>query len=619
MPAGRSASLALAARLRALDDAELEELIVSRDVRESGIRDFFDLADALLDRTSIQRALARLDRPTLGAIAMVGTLGAPTLPDVAARLPLDDLTERLAAAVKLQLLDEDAGRYLVWEPVTEQLHGWPEDGLPSTDDLIKVTPPAALDAVADVDRDATDRAAADRAFATITQIAELLAELERLPARPLARGGLGLPEMKRLAEATQVTVDDVMALHDVAERAALVGLDRPGWLPTEAAQRWLLAPAKERWALLAQAWLSNLGPDVRRLLADRPRSRWGASLGEYVSWLYPAGSDWMQERSRITRRDAELLGVVAGEAPSSAGTLLITDGADAASRVMGPLFPSEVERVYVQHDLSVVSPGPLAPHLDARLRGIADVEQRGIAATYRISGSSLSRGLAAGESAESIHAMLEQLSLTGIPQPLDYLIKDTAARFGSLRVAPLDGSGEPGWPEYGRLSAVRSDDEHLLGLVAVDVSLASLGLVRGGPNRLLSRFDQGVVYWAMREAHYPVVAEDAHGTPIILRPRRATPAATTPPRGAADLVAALRASTLGEPTETGKAWLARQLDVAIKGRLTVTVSVRMPDGRDVDYLLEPTGLAGGRLRGRDRLADLERTLPLSHITAVSPS
>ena len=39
------------------------------DVREPRIRDFFDLADALLDRASIQSALQRLDRPALAVLA----------------------------------------------------------------------------------------------------------------------------------------------------------------------------------------------------------------------------------------------------------------------------------------------------------------------------------------------------------------------------------------------------------------------------------------------------------------------------------------------------------------------------------------------------------------------
>ncbi|MFT4123587.1 MAG: hypothetical protein QM635_07135, partial [Microbacteriaceae bacterium] len=63
-------------------------------------------------------------------------------------------------------------------------------------------------------------------------------------------------------------------------------------------------------------------------------------------------------------------------------------------------------------------------------------------------------------------------------------------------------------------------------------------------------------------------------------------------------------------------WLERQLELAVRSRLSVAVSVRMPDGVVQEYTIEPTGIAGGRLRARDRQADLERTLPLARIEAV---
>jgi len=49
----------------------------------------------------------------------------------------------------------------------------------------------------------------------------------------------------------------------------------------------------------------------------------------------------------------------------------------------------------------------------------------------------------------------------------------------------------------------------------------------------------------------------------------------------------------------------------------VRVTVRLPDDSLADYVLEPAGLAGGRLRARDRAADVERTLPLASIVAVA--
>ena len=66
-----------------------------------------------------------------------------------------------------------------------------------------------------------------------------------------------------------------------------------------------------------------------------------------------------------------------------------------------------------------------------------------------------------------------------------------------------------------------------------------------------------------------------------------------------------------------QAWLARQLDIAVRGRMTVNVTVTLRDGSTVDYLLEPVHLAGGRLRAKDRQSDIERTLPLASIVAVS--
>jgi hypothetical protein len=42
-------------------------------------------------------------------------------------------------------------------------------------------------------------------------------------------------------------------------------------------------------------------------------------------------------------------------------------------------------------------------------------------------------------------------------------------------------------------------------------------------------------------------------------------------------------------------------------------------GDTADYLLAPASVATGRVGARDRKADIERTLPLSAIAAVSPA
>jgi hypothetical protein len=128
------------------------------------------------------------------------------------------------------------------------------------------------------------------------------------------------------------------------------------------------------------------------------------------------------------------------------------------------------------------------------------------------------------------------------------------------------------------------------------------------------------VFWALSDARYPVAAEDVDGTIVGLhRHRIARQVEAAEPNPAANLVEKLRAAELAEESDTSEQWLARQITSAIRGKTTIAVSVAMPDGRVVEYLLEPTGIGGGRLRGRDRDADIERTLPLSSIQGLRES
>jgi hypothetical protein len=374
-----------------------------------------------------------------------------------------------------------------------------------------------------------------------------------------------------------------------------------------------------RWARLAAAWFARLPDDIRRLLATRTGATWGEHLADYVRWLYPAGGDWMRDRALAFSREAEILGITANHAPSSAAVALLGSGESAAAKVISALFPPEIDKVYLQHDLSIVAPGPLEPRLDARLRRIADVETRTLATTYRVSESTINRALTTGETAHSIRDFLNEIALTGIPQPLEYLIVGAAARFGSLRVGAIL---EPptAADQQGAQSYVIAEDATVMSAIMVDHGLIPLGLTRIGPYKAVSRFTLDVVFWSLSEARYPVAAEDASGTIILLdrlRTARSIAAPQEPP--AQTIVNRLRLIGASTVAEDDKAWLERQLDTAIKAKIGLTVTVAMPDGSSVNLQLEPASLAGGRLRARDRRSDLERTLPLASITAVSPA
>ncbi len=624
MPASSGSALALAARLRALDDDALTRLVTERGIRQQGIRDFFDLAEALLDRASVQAALQRLDRPTLALLAVAGeltaTTGAPTAAQLAAALhvPAYEISERIATAEMAGLLGVEANRLAPWDAVVDQLNAWPAFGLPSRAELVGSTPPAALEPVSEADARFVDRGAGDRAFGTLTAVTELVLALREEPARQLARGGVALPDARRLAAATGFESDEVDLLLDIASRAGLAQLEGGVWTASDSAAAWLDGSHLERWAGLADAWLERLPDELRSVLRDRAHAVWGDGLTDFVQWLFPAGGDWIRERLTAVAREAELLGLTGGSTPSTPGAALLVQGADAASTAMASLFPPEVDQVYVQHDLSIIAPGPLVATVDTRLRGIAEVEARGLASTYRVTAASLTRALIGGETAEGIRSFLETISLTGIPQPLDYLLNDTAGRFGSLRVGALDpGAAEPGLREFGMSSYVRSDDTAILRQAAVDQNLAPLGLTPDADHRLLSRFDLALVYWTLADARYPVVAEDAEGAIVELRrERRAGAGGGANDDTAAILIARVRAVSTSTPEDTGAAWLARQLESAVKNKAAVIVEVRLPDGTQAEYHLEPAALANGRLRARDRRADIERTLPLSSITAV---
>lgn len=613
--AASGSALALASRLRALEDDALARLITQRAVRENGIHDFFDLAEALLDRSNVQAALERLDRGTLAVLAVAGELaetgGAPTAEQLAARLvlPIGEVRERIAIAVEAGLLGAESGRYAPWDAVVEQLRAWPAFGLPAGHDLESSTPPAVLEPVSEADVRFIDRGAGDRGFSTLGAVTEILLALRDAPARRLTRGGLALPDARRLAGIAGVDAGEVELLLDIAARAGLAVLAGPEWVPTANLTEWLGRSRIDRWAELANGWLGRLPDDLRDLLRARAHAVWGDGLLDYLNWLYPAGGAWIRERAEAAAREAELLGITGAGAPSTAGRRLLLDGTAPAAEAMAACFPPEVDQVYLQHDLTVIAPGPLRVDLETRLRGMAEAEARGVASSFRITAVSLTRAFVAGETADGVRAFLSSLSLTGIPQPLEYLITDTAARFGTLRVGRREE--EPG-------AYVRSDDTELLQQLAVDQALNPLSLETVGVHRLVTRFDVGLLYTALLDARYPVVAEDAEGEIVAMRAeRRATSGGAVTDDTVALLVSRVRRSAADAPEEADRAWLARQLELAIKGRVTVAVTVRLPDDTLAEYLLEPAALAGGRLRARDRRSDIERTLPLSSIVSVA--
>ncbi|MFT4051227.1 MAG: helicase-associated domain-containing protein [Microbacterium sp.] len=562
----------LAHELEARGDAALASLLAARQVSpDVPWADAFDAVDHLLEPASLARAIAAL------------TAGEAHTLDVAIASGAAPVGAERDALIACALLDE---RGAPWESVAAAFRA----AVPIAHENI----PAAAPPV-------DDDAEAERAFTASASLADVLQEALSSPLGRIGTGTLGAVDRRRLIEsgvvADAAAADDLVA---IAERTGLLAVVERAWLVTSRGIAWLHSGTVTRWLDVATRLIAALPAAVRT-----PHGGWQ----DLTDWpaAYPFDPAW-PARAAATATLLKRWAVVdaSGTAPAWSQPAADGDGFDQAA--LAALLPPEVDRVFLQNDLSAIAPGSLAPQLDIRLRSMARRESRAQASTYRFTADTLADALTAGETAATLRAFLLELSLTGLPQPLAYEIERSASRHGALRVGP---------DRHGR-TRVASDDEALLRTIAVDQALRPLGLVPDG-DELVTRSSADTAFWMIADARYPVVAVDADGQRRALDRHRLAPDPvpdTEPAEVYAELIARLR-STQGADADA--AWLARELEQAVRTRATLTVAVRMPGApgdAEREFTIEATGLSGGRLRGVDKNVDVERTLPVASITRV---
>lgn len=547
----------LAARIQAMSDDALDRLVVERQV-PAQLGSTFDLAEHLLTDASIAQALRWRSAAEITALAA----GASTPRLDALLLGVDGVAvpqARLRAA-EAGAVVPDAVAAPVESPIAPQM---------AIDEAIKVS--------------------------------ELVHRIADAPITLRSRSQLPAATARALAAAIDA---EPAQLEERLEPALLAGLiDRhDGRLrATVDADPWLASPVPDRWVRLASAWL-GVHPDLDAVAA-------------FSREQFPlADAAVLAERER-QHRQAERLGLAHRGTLTTLATDLRADlegatdegaAAGTARAALAAHVPPATASVYLQPDLSAVAPGPLEATVETRLRRIASLERAGIASQWRVTAQSVATGLAAGETAEGLLAFLGEVSLTGLPQPVAYLVRDTAARFGALRVRAVDPVAEGG-----ARSQARSDDEQMIRTIAVDRALVSAGPLQTGPHRITFRTSAEEALEALLEERYPAVLEDDAGELVVRVPDRA-------PRRERErhrLVARLRDAGF-EVGEQERAWLERQLLSAVRERVPVRLTVTTT-GEPVDVELVPLAVANGRLRARDANRDVERTLPLSAITKVA--
>ncbi|WP_308491494.1 helicase-associated domain-containing protein [Microbacterium terrisoli] len=573
---------ALATLLAGSDPQGLARLLHARGVTAAvPWRDCFDAAEALLEPASVDRALATLARAAVSAMDAAA----------AADSPVESGQREAVAALGLVRADGQ-----VFDAVAERLRA-----------LLALTDATAADAVttADVSTPADQATAAElaeRVAAATRTLTDLVARAADQPLTVTGTGSVTAIDRRRLIDAHVVAdtaeLDDLLAL---ADDSGLLALADREWVPTTIAERWLPSPLAQRWSAVAIGWRDRL-PDALRTPAGgfAPPAQWHGAI--------PLDPTWPVRADQILARAARwgLYGT-GGAEPAWTTPLRAGQAPDLAA--LARLMPAEIDRIYLQADLTAIAPGPLRSALDLRLRTMAIRETAAQASTYRFTASSLAAAVAAGEDARSLHDFLTELSLTGIPQPLAYLIEQTAARHGLVRVG-IDADTQR--------TRVTSTDEGLLRTIAVDQALRAIGLVDAG-DALTSRVGRDAVFWTLADARYPVLAVDAAGNAEPVQRRRA-PVAVAPDLDPAAALVPLAEALLAHSTaDADAAWLTRELDHAVRTHADVLITVQMPDGSRREFTLEATGLGGGRLRGRDRAGDVERTIPVASIVSVRPS
>jgi hypothetical protein len=577
-----SSSLLLAKRLRALDDAALGALVDARVASSASIRDFFDLADALLATEGLTAAFTRFPRGAL---------------EEAADATLATASPELTALVADHLLGPAAGPEA--DPsATDLLY-------PEALSFVRALrlPEPVEQAPCQSEGANTTARGIEQSLAAISAFDEVSRLLCEAPFKELARGGLSAADNARLAPLMPSPEVSPAMILDLGRLAGLCARGGGRWMPTEALTDWLALSVLERWAWLERAWLEQLSESVAGLLTAT--NDWNEPLAQLLDNTYPLGHQWLDADLASMVDSAELLGLSVQHRPTELGHLVLARDSTAARKLVATMVPPTVDHVFVQHDFTVVAPGPLPAEADVFIRTLCEVESRGLASTFRLSTAGVNELLLGGASAQQIVDRLRALSANELPQAVVYLITDLGERFGAIRVRASAG-----------VTTITSTDALLLDSLTADHSLTTLGFVRQGPNTVLCGHPGATVANALTHARYPAVLEDAEGN--VVRATRASHRVAPrsepePPHSA--LVARLRASREESGTDAAT-WIARQLDMAVREKTILVVTVRMPDGADRDFVIEPRGFSNGRLRALDRTTEVERTLPVSHISAV---
>lgn len=562
-----SSSLDLTKRLRDIDDTHLSAVLRESISHPAGLKDYFDVADALLSESSLILALQQFTGSELLQLSQLDTASEEVRQRVTWHLLASDTTGELYPEVTAVLSSFD---------ITES----------SSTPVEPVT-------------GAHNQAALENALIAIGALDDLGRLLSHTPAKTLATGGLSSPEHARLKSLVPEDVN-IESLLELGESAGIFAHNGRWWVATADFFHWQKSTSQDRWLWCARAWKSALSPALTHVFLQSPVL---PSEKQWLSDRFPCGFAWIEKPLQRAVAQAQLLGL-ASKKLGQTGYFVLVGNWEAVTAEVDKAVPATVSQVFIQHDFTVVAPGPLAPHLDTFIRNLCVVETRGVASTFRITGEGVDLLLSEGMSANEIIETLRQASSTDLPQAIEYFVRDRAERFGSITVKSSQ-----------HRSMITCKDELLASMLLSDRNLNALGLKHHAETVLVCVHPPQVVIRALNEAKYSALAIDELGEIVTAPPLLLGDSSQPAEDSFDDLVTRLR-SQKSEELSDDATWISRQLELAVREKALVTVTVNMPDGAR-DFFVEARSFANGRLRCLDRTTEVERTLPASHITHVS--
>jgi hypothetical protein len=551
-------------------------LVHERSLSLAEFKDFFDLAQAVLTPKSQALIVSSMSNSEIGSLRSL-------------------LAEEKVSKEQVSFLASDL---LVWSAKEPVVYDWLAERLkenPRTASLRIVTEQQTAP-----DQESIDRDCGIHAFEAMQSVTELVFSLDQHYVREVSKGSMGLPDVKRLSSHLGKSKEYVKAIVELAKVSGVIAISEKRFHPTDLADSWIASDPKSRWQVLANAWLAILGASGSKELALQLAQNPSKSLAELVGSSFPLVNASAQSRISRVAELADAIGLSGNGFAASWLAVVLAGKVATAAKSVDQRLPAQQERIIVQADLSIIAPGPLSSTLEIELRKFTDTENIGLATGYRISPLSISCGLEEGMTEKQIRTLLEKLSGTEIPQPVDYLISETASRFGRLKITAHESG-----------SKLISTDELLATQILMDSKLKSFGL-RKSEGEIVSMLEPESLYHALRENGYLAIRVDGSGNviaPSALHKNNSHTAMFE------DQLARLRKQDLEIADQAPESDVDRKIQLALASKSILLVEINA-NGKVMNFVLEPIGLANGRLRARDRKADIERTLPVSAITSI---